>query len=140
LRSPPCAPSPSWDTPTGSAARAGIRGRFVAKPADPAPSTAVSPRQYLRNVNNQATASPQLRSGRRGPKTHAISSRRPQLRADCGRLACACSWMMVLARLDWREARRQADLLHAMGFGRKTPMGQQEQVELLAKVDQANRR
>ena len=40
----------------------------------------------------------------------------------------------ALARLDWREARRQADLLHAMGFGRKTPMRQQERVELLAKV------
>jgi hypothetical protein len=40
----------------------------------------------------------------------------------------------ALACLDSREARRQADLLHAMGFGRKTPMGRQEQVELFAKV------
>lgn len=28
----------------------------------------------------------------------------------------------ALARLDWREARRLAEALHAMGFGRKGPM------------------
>ena len=40
----------------------------------------------------------------------------------------------ALARLDWREARRQADLLHAMGFGRKGPMSSTEREALLAKV------
>ncbi len=36
--------------------------------------------------------------------------------------------------VDWREARRHADQLHAMGFGRRTPMTEQEQAELHAKV------
>ena len=40
----------------------------------------------------------------------------------------------ALARLDWREARRQADLLHPMGFGRKGPMSSTEREALLAKV------
>ncbi len=40
----------------------------------------------------------------------------------------------ALARLDWGEARRQAELLHAMGFGRKGPMSQTEQEALRAKV------
>jgi len=36
----------------------------------------------------------------------------------------------AMARLDWREARRQAEALHAMGFGRKGPMSSTERREL----------
>jgi len=40
----------------------------------------------------------------------------------------------AIVRLDWREARRQAEALHAMGFGRKGPMSSTEREALLAKV------
>ena len=51
-----------------------------------------------------------------------------------GRRKCEKAMRTALARLDWREARRQADRLHAMGFGRKGPMSSTEREALLAKV------
>ncbi len=42
--------------------------------------------------------------------------------------------LAALARLDWREARRHADQLHAMGFGQRRPMTEQEQAQLHEKV------
>jgi len=40
----------------------------------------------------------------------------------------------AIARLDWLEARMQAEALHAMGFGRKGPMSSTEREALVAKV------
>ena len=40
----------------------------------------------------------------------------------------------AIARLDWLEARMQAEALHAMGFGRRGPMSSTEREALLAKV------
>jgi len=40
----------------------------------------------------------------------------------------------AIVRLDWLEARMQAEALQAMGFGRKGPMNSTEREALFAKV------